>query len=217
VRIDAQLASDGAAVLLSVSDNGRGMSEEVRKRAGEMFFTTKARGLGTGLGLALVRRVAENAGGRLEIESAPGRGATIRLLLPAAAGPAPKAGPRKAILTLGEPRAAALIEQMFLGAGIEVLRAEGPGDADLWVVRSSAETVRLARAWLGEDPGRRLVMIGRFVPGAARPCDELGVTITDIDDINAVRSALGRALSPSPEERPSHDRAEPRRAGLALP
>ena len=69
---------------LSVSDNGAGMTEEVRRRALEMFFTTKPRGLGTGLGLPLVRKVAEGAGGVLEIESAVGKGTTVTLVLPKA-------------------------------------------------------------------------------------------------------------------------------------
>jgi signal transduction histidine kinase len=63
------------------SDEGAGMLEGVRRRVGEPFFTSgKLRG--TGLGMAMVKKIVEEHGGRVEIESAPGRGTTVRLLLP---------------------------------------------------------------------------------------------------------------------------------------
>ena len=64
-------------VTLSVEDSGPGMNPAQLARAGKPFHTTKARGLG--VGLALARRVMERFGGRLEIDSAPGRGTTVRL------------------------------------------------------------------------------------------------------------------------------------------
>ena len=62
---------------LSVQDSGPGMSGAQLARAGKPFHTTKPRGLG--VGLALARRVIERFGGRLEIDSGPGRGTTVRL------------------------------------------------------------------------------------------------------------------------------------------
>ena len=67
---------------LGVTDNGSGMTEAVKRRAFDMFFTTKPRGLGTGLGLALVRKVVDRAGGTVEIESEAGKGTTILMNLP---------------------------------------------------------------------------------------------------------------------------------------
>ena len=64
-------------VTLSVEDSGPGMTPAQLARAGKPFHTTKPRGLG--VGLALARRVIERFGGRLEIDSAPGRGTTVRL------------------------------------------------------------------------------------------------------------------------------------------
>lgn len=70
---------DGARVELSVADDGPGMDARTLERADQDFFTTKADG--SGLGLAFARRVAEAHGGALAIESASGRGTTVRLRL----------------------------------------------------------------------------------------------------------------------------------------
>ncbi|HQT77656.1 MAG TPA: PAS domain S-box protein [Rhodopila sp.] len=86
----------GRYVRLSVSDTGEGMTPEVLARVSEPFFTTKARGKGTGLGLAMARGFAEQSGGGLVIESTPGVGTTVSLWLPVAQGgrPTPDTGER---------------------------------------------------------------------------------------------------------------------------
>ncbi len=73
----------GRYVVLCVIDHGEGMSPEVVARATEPFFTTK--GPGTGLGLAMVHGFVQQSHGRLEIESAPQQGTTIRMVFPQAA------------------------------------------------------------------------------------------------------------------------------------
>jgi hypothetical protein len=82
VALWARVDHDGD-VIVGVSDDGAGMPEDVRRRAAEPFFTTRRRGKGTGLGLALVHRVAAKSGGTLDIESIPGAGTTIALTVPA--------------------------------------------------------------------------------------------------------------------------------------
>lgn len=86
VRIDEAAPVDlagGDYVSIEVSDDGPGMSAEIRDRAVEPFFTTKPTGKGTGLGLAMAHGFASQSGGVLEIDSEPGAGTTVRLLLPA--------------------------------------------------------------------------------------------------------------------------------------
>jgi PAS domain S-box-containing protein len=74
--------ADGGGVVVEVGDTGTGMTEEVRKRCLEPFFTTKGAS-GTGLGLAMVFGFVRRHGGTIAIDSAVGRGTTIRLRLPA--------------------------------------------------------------------------------------------------------------------------------------
>ncbi|MDP3417406.1 ATP-binding protein [Falsiroseomonas sp.] len=75
----------GDYVVVTVRDDGAGMSPEVLARAQEPFFTTKARGEGTGLGLPMVQRFAEQSHGALRIESNPGQGTEVQITLPRAA------------------------------------------------------------------------------------------------------------------------------------
>lgn len=84
-------APPGDYVRLLVVDTGEGMSPEILRRVSEPFFTTKPRGKGTGLGLAMARGFAEQSGGGLQIESARGRGTTVSVFLPLASGARPAA------------------------------------------------------------------------------------------------------------------------------
>lgn len=72
-------------ICIEVADDGPGMTPEVMEAAVQPFYTTKGKN-GTGLGLAMVDAFATETGGRLEIESAPGAGTRIRILIPAARG-----------------------------------------------------------------------------------------------------------------------------------
>lgn len=80
IRVSAELDASGSGFELCIADTGEGMPAEIVARCTELFYTTKRRG--SGIGLALVLRVVEEAGGRLTIESERGRGTTIRIHLP---------------------------------------------------------------------------------------------------------------------------------------
>ena len=81
-RIDLEVSIDEGGWRFCVNDGGPGMQPDVRARAMDPFFTTKPAGQGMGLGLFLTKSVAEQHGGRLEIDSSPGRGTRAWLTLP---------------------------------------------------------------------------------------------------------------------------------------
>ena len=138
----------GNYVELSVSDTGAGMSDEVKARVFEPFFTTKGLGKGTGLGLATVHGIVEQSGGYVVIDSAPGRGTTFRIFLPATTEvPAPAVAPparplarRQETILLAEDEDGVrdLARRALEMHGFSVLEA-----------RTGAEALRVARAHPG--------------------------------------------------------------------
>ncbi|HEX6836975.1 MAG TPA: HAMP domain-containing sensor histidine kinase, partial [Polyangia bacterium] len=80
IRVEAR--AQGGAVAIAVADDGTGIAPEDAARIFEPFYTTKGRGKGTGLGLAICRELATALGGRITVESAPGRGSTFTVTLP---------------------------------------------------------------------------------------------------------------------------------------
>ncbi|TVP47122.1 MAG: PAS domain S-box protein, partial [Gemmatimonadales bacterium] len=80
-------SASGARVVLTVTDNGSGMSPEVIRRAFDPFFTTKGRDRGTGLGLAMVYGTVKQSGGTIELDSEPGQGTRVTLRFPCADEP----------------------------------------------------------------------------------------------------------------------------------
>ena len=79
LTVRSRRATDGK-VEISVEDTGCGMDEETRAHVFELFFTTKA--TGTGLGMSIVRSVVDRHGGQVEVDSAPGRGTRVSVVLP---------------------------------------------------------------------------------------------------------------------------------------
>ncbi len=130
----------GDYVLLAVRDTGIGMSADVASHAFEPFFTTKAHGRGSGLGLATVYGIVAQSGGRVRIDSIPGRGTTVLVLLPRATEAAPAAGTAPAVtayprgtgtvlLVEDESPVRATARRMLERHGYHVLEARHGADA----------------------------------------------------------------------------------------
>lgn len=118
----------GRYVTVEVADTGHGMSEAVRARAVEPFFTTKEQGAGSGLGLSQVDGFANQSGGVLEIDSEPGRGSRLRLVLPEAealaADARPILRPRHGVLLVeDDPAVRDIAGEMLAAMGYEVFAA----------------------------------------------------------------------------------------------
>ncbi|NNK62884.1 MAG: response regulator [Gemmatimonadetes bacterium] len=126
-------------VVLSVADSGVGMDEETLARVFEPFFTTKDEGVGTGLGLAVVADVVRDLGGRIAVESAPGRGTTFTLHLPApedleAGGadvrPAQAAGGNETVLLCDDDTGVVrMLASALRRVGYRVIETHGPHEA----------------------------------------------------------------------------------------
>ena len=194
VSIAAQLLSDGRFVELTITDNGVGMSDEVRRRASEMFFTTKPRGLGTGLGLPLVRGVVERSGGRLEIESRVGSGTSMRMLLPAAQPNNEEALP-SALLTGLEGRAMAMLGSILATHGI-LASVDCPEEkCTMWLCSAASLDPRAIVRWMQVHPAEAIIVIGDPVPSLAREMEAHGVlVVNDPRDISALESAVEKAV-----------------------
>jgi signal transduction histidine kinase len=130
----------GRYVVLSVRDEGEGMSPEVLRRVFEPFFTTKAPGRGTGLGLATVHAIVKQCGGAVWLESELGRGTCFTIWLPVADGAAQAIAPRRSVQPAGRRRAQILIAEdedqvreltrrILCGAGYQVISAASGEEA----------------------------------------------------------------------------------------
>jgi len=158
-RVVVRIRALDDAASIEVTDNGAGMSEEVRRRAFDMFFTTKTRGLGTGLGLPLVRRVVERAGGRIEIDSRVGLGTTVRMILPFVR---PEANPTRltGLIRLEDGRCAAILRGYLTFFGVDLVEGGSPADADMLVTDAVHTTLNDAVRWSTTHEPGLLVLVG---------------------------------------------------------
>ncbi len=195
-RLKIDLAGDGATVRLAVTDNGTGMSEEVKRRAFDMFFTTKPRGLGTGLGLALVKKVVEQAGGAVNIESELGKGTTVALTFPVV-NEADTEQPL-VVLDVKDGRVASLVKNLFEVSGAEVISVSDARDAAVWVTEPTSAAINDLAGWHAHHPRCRMMVLGKFettfvaIPGSLQP-----VIIDDPYNLDAIRQAIGAVLTRS--------------------
>ncbi len=108
--VEAELVP-GEYVLLTVSDTGVGMPAHVAARVFEPFFTTKEAGKGSGLGLSMVYGFVRQSGGHIKLDTVPGQGTAVKMMLPAAAAPAATEDRRQPAKTeLGAGQSILLVE-----------------------------------------------------------------------------------------------------------
>ncbi len=127
-------AIPGDYVMLSVSDTGTGMTDEVKARLFEAFFTTKPKGKGTGLGLATCQSIVQQSGGHIGVDSEVGKGTTFEIYFPRVeqpldvaarllqTGPLPR-GTETLLVVEDEPAVRHLARDVLEAQGYEVLRA----------------------------------------------------------------------------------------------
>jgi signal transduction histidine kinase len=131
-------------VLVTVTDSGDGMSEDVRRRAFEPYFTTKSGEAGSGLGLATVKGIVEQFGGHIEVRSELGRGTSFQICFPATQQPESmpprlslvpppiELGPARTILLAEDDASVREVTRRALeDRGLRVLVAPGPTEAIL--------------------------------------------------------------------------------------
>jgi two-component system cell cycle sensor histidine kinase/response regulator CckA len=126
-------------VMIAVTDDGTGMSAEVKSRIFEPFFTTKQPGYGTGLGLSTVEGIVRQAGGEITVYSEPGRGTTFKVYLPyvslqaAAAITVPQLriarGTETVLVVEDQDPVRAAVQRTLTSNGYTVLEASRPSDA----------------------------------------------------------------------------------------
>ncbi len=174
----------GSYVVLSVRDQGCGMSAEVQSHLFEPFFTTKEQGRGAGLGLSVVYGIVRQSGGDILVESEPGRGSTFRIFLPRLGGEgsvataSPQAGRGNGMILLVEDEDAvrALAREFLAMFGYETVEARSGEEAlalferekrsiDLVVtdiIMPGMGGVDLAKKLVSLKPGLRVLLVSGY-------------------------------------------------------
>jgi len=176
-QVEVKVSAEGARAMLRVIDTGPGIPPDVKAQMFSPFFTTKAPGEGTGLGLFVSYGIAEAHGGMLSAESVPGEGATLILSLPVAeTAPAPAeaaaaAAVRRILVVDDDPGTRRVVAALFsrdghrveaAASGAEALRLARTERFDLILADrlAAADGVPLATALAGlpGDAARRLIL-----------------------------------------------------------
>lgn len=156
-----QEAPAGDYVCLSVSDNGSGMTPDVRDRALEPFFTTKDVGQGTGLGLSMVYGFLKQLGGHARIHSEPGRGTRISLLFPRSVRTERLPDPNmEAALPIGRGQIVLVVEDDPDVRLVTVARLQNL-QYEVLVADSGESALRIVQS----DPRIRLALLDVVMPG----------------------------------------------------
>lgn len=163
-QVEVCAAREDDRVVVSVRDDGPGMPPEIAQRCLEAFFSTKPQQTHGGMGLALVRQITSGVGGRVELSTGAGQGATFRLLLPTGPVPATANGPR-AVVCVEDPRTASLVASMLRRMQVVVESGNaGPDGALDLLVASGTSGARRAKEFLESRPKGVAMVIGSSEP-----------------------------------------------------
>lgn len=137
VKLWAWRSSTGAGVRMGVTDDGSGMRPDVLKRCMDPFFTTKTRGISTGLGLSLVHGILQRSGSTLMVESSQGRGTTFYFDLPFA----PESNPANAwaFVEVRDPRRHSIASAFLAAAGVLICEIAPPDNGNLAILVTDAD------------------------------------------------------------------------------
>ena len=189
VRISCHVSPDAETIRIAVTDSGCGMSDDVRRKAMNPFFTTKTRGLSTGLGLSQVNNMVKAAGGSVTIDSQLYVGTTITLTLPATRGGS-NADLRSAQVDLHDQRTASYARALLECCGFAV-HTNGSGETDdsLLISEPARLTLDSARRFVRSRRGRRIIIVGGSAEDWRDPC----ILVVD-GSHRAMQRALQRAV-----------------------
>ncbi len=152
-------ARDGGGIRIGVSDNGPGMSDQVLAHCMEPFFTTKSRGLTTGLGLSLVHGIAQSAGGTLDVKSSPQSGSTFSFRLPIA--DQEQTLQVSIVVTIANPRDRAIAVSLANVAGFQVIERDPAmlDGAGVWLTDSLDDLAKRIPAFTGMRSDREVFVL----------------------------------------------------------
>lgn len=175
-QITLAVRRDGDLAVIEVTDTGSGMSPEVLAHAMEPFFTARADGTGTGLGLAMVYGFIRQSGGDIAISSSPGKGTRVRLSLPLCVAPLSEGSLGTVLLVEDDPADCAaarailapIAGHLHVAGDIGAARAHLSQAVDLLVTDLSLngriEGWRLAEAALTRWPELQAVVVSGRLP-----------------------------------------------------
>jgi PAS domain S-box-containing protein len=195
---------DSEHVTFEFADNGIGMGDDARRRAFDAYFTTKPRGIGTGLGLPIVRSIVDRVGARIELNSQPGVGTTVRILMPIARPDVFVNAPLTVAVVPSDGRLLDVIFSLLRTYGVDPIEVNDPEFADVYVASDSSVELACVKRWCDRRPARDLIVIGS-VSDTSRPAlAEFGVTFVaspiEISNIDiAIRQVLASRVA-KPEE-----------------
>ncbi len=193
VCVWAERGADSSTLRIGVTDNGTGMSDEVRARCLEPFFTSKTRAISTGLGLTLVHGVVQQVGGRIDIESEVGSGTTFALTLPVARANAEAARVRnwpliRAVVDVADNRMRTYLGAVLRSVGFDVAYGPVPDNgAEVAIADAHVDSARIA-AFLKTDPSSRRCLTIGWTSDA--PLPDGVVQLSDRPSPATVRNAL---------------------------